>query len=70
MFGCCRGGPPSPPKPLCLYICKRCGEIVTMDEVVKHLYLEHNWNCGSFEDALDEYDRKIDFARKRRLCAN
>jgi len=37
-----------------------------MDEVVKHLYDNHpDWVPSSFEDALDEYDRKIEFGRKR-----
>ncbi len=42
------------------YICKHCGEIVHMEDVVKHLVGDHDadWR-GSFYDALDEYDRNI-----------
>ncbi|KKM04267.1 hypothetical protein LCGC14_1765870 [marine sediment metagenome] len=47
------------------YICKRCGEILHMEDVVKHLVTDHDedWR-GSFEEALDEYDRSITMKKK------
>lgn len=41
-----------------MYKCKRCGENLHMEDVTKHLVVEHdpNWR-GSFYDALEEYDR-------------
>jgi len=48
------------------YTCKRCGEIVHMEDVIKHLVGDHDedWR-GSFEDALDEYDRSIRIVRPK-----
>lgn len=40
------------------YTCKRCGEILHIEDMVKHLVAEHDedWR-GSLSEALDEYDR-------------
>ncbi len=48
------------------YTCERCGEIVHMEDVIKHLVSDHDedWR-GSFEDALDEYTRSIRFIRPK-----
>jgi hypothetical protein len=42
------------------YRCKKCGEILHMEDVVKHLVTDHdtNWR-GSFYDALEEYERSM-----------
>lgn len=54
------------PKPNCQYICKKCGEILHMDDVVKHIVTDHDQDwCGSFYEALDEYERKIAFGKIR-----
>lgn len=67
MFGFCMGGTQrEKPKFDCQYICKKCGEILHIDDVVKHIIIDHdpNWRA-SFEEALDEYDRKIAWGKKR-----
>jgi hypothetical protein len=39
-----------------IYKCKRCGENLHMEDVVKHIVIDHDqkWR-GSFYDAFEEY---------------